>query len=393
VVDELFPESLHDAPEIAPTRDTVPAPQKVGAFTSLKDGFQHVLARCIAITSDLRKSRVDRLQSAAVEDATEELVPHGLIGQAFLDTPEEPKLAAEFESPAPERDAWEEDQTIIESLHVQDADDYRAIDPPLVDPPAIGHPAEKDLPDHILVAGIPVPMFLQAEELHNEEVQNEVQGTPVPELENIPVMLNLPPGHVLEDVGSPVSDSGPQNAPLQTRATDEEALGGASQLSIRATQSAPKNIRVITIRPVRRDKRLWNAAILAVSCAVLALAVISLPKHLSSKLSGTSANSSQAGSIAEPAQTPDNVATELTDPLQTSAHTSVTTHSKPARAFSLSTSRVQAASQKQALPKARTRSSGNDFVAKDTFVDYRNRRTTAPAPAQQTSVKRVVVEN
>jgi hypothetical protein len=170
--------------------------------------------------------------------------------------------------------------------------------------------------------------------------------------------------------------------------------GGESQFSVRATPPAPKNIRVITIRPVRRDKRLRNAAILAASCAVLALGVISLPKHLSSKLSETSANSSQTDSISEPAQTPDtNVATELTDPLQTSAHVSATSHSKPARAFALSTSRVQAASQKQALPKPRTGSSGNDFVAKDTFVDYRNGRTTAPAPAQQTAVKRVVVEN
>jgi hypothetical protein len=153
--------------------------------------------------------------------------------------------------------------------------------------------------------------------------------------------------------------------------------------------SSPGTVRVITIRTVRRDRRLWNAAILAAACAVLALAVISFPQHFPSKLSGIFVHPQQPATAVDPM--PDaKVETEMTTKLPSLAPAS--TLSKPVTSLATSKSTVQNASQKQVLLKPRTRSAAGEFVAKDTFVDYRNRPAEQAATTQKT-IKRVVVQN
>jgi hypothetical protein len=136
---------------------------------------------------------------------------------------------------------------------------------------------------------------------------------------------------------------------------------------------------VITIRSARRDNRLWNVAILAAGCAVLALGVVSFPHHIPAKLSETSAG---------PA------ITKQASPDVTSSLVSDVEIAKPVHASGLSLAAARDRSRKTVPSKVRARNTGDDFVAKDTFVDYRYKHGSQPEAAQgQTAVKRVVVEN
>jgi hypothetical protein len=154
----------------------------------------------------------------------------------------------------------------------------------------------------------------------------------------------------------------------------------SQQLPKTNSPAPPRNIRVITIRSVRRDNRLWNAAILAAGCAVLALGVVSLPQqHIPAKLSETSADSAM---------------TKQANPDVTSSLVSDVEVAKPLHASGLSLAAARDRSRKTVPSKVRARNAGDDFVAKDTFVDYRSKHGNQSEAAQgQTGVKRVVVQN
>jgi hypothetical protein len=320
---------------------------------------KYIASRYVELIQSLSKIRAAHSRSAAVDDAAEELVPHGLVGQAFSDIPESNVMP-----PAEDMSAFRDEDREHEIQQNEE--------------PAVSDlAAEESLSaaSQTLPTLSPAMLFSKSEDL-------EISA---PALErNIPVAPELAHDGQLFEAEPFI----PSVSTLDANTENSIADNVMSNLSNEPSQQLPKtnspapprNIRVITIRSVRHDNRLWNAAILAAGCAVLALGVVSLPQqHIPAKLSETSA---------------DSAITKQANPDVTSSLVSDVEVAKPLHASGLSLAAARDRSRKMVPSKVRGRNTGDDFVAKDTFVDYRDKHSNRADTAQrQTAVKRVVVEN
>jgi hypothetical protein len=344
----------------APAYQAAPVREKAGLLASLSHVSKYIVSRYVNLIQSFAKIRAFHSRSADVDDAAEELVPHGLVGQAFSDIPE-----SNVTPPAEDMSAFRNEDREHEIQQNEE-------------------PAVSDLAaEESLSAASQTLPTLSPAMLFSKSEDSE---TPAPALErNIPVALDL--AHDGQLFAEPFI---PSVSTLDANTENSIADNVMSNLSNEPSQQLPKtnspapprNIRVITIRSVRRDNRLWNAAILAAGCAVLALGVVSLPQqHIPAKLSETSADSA----ITKQAN-PD-----VTSSLVSDVDVEV---AKPLHASGLSLAAARDRSRKTVPSKVRARNTGDDFVAKDTFVDYRYKHGSQPEAAQgQTGVKRVVVQN
>jgi hypothetical protein len=340
-----------------PAFQAAPVREKDGLFASLSHARQYIVSRYISLANGFSKIRAAHSRSATVDDAAEELVPHGLVGQAFSDIPE-----SNVTPPAEDMSAFR--------------NEYREHEIQQNEEPAVSDlAAEESLSaaSQTLPTLSPIMLFSKSEELETPALER-----------NIPVAPELAHDGQLFEAEPFI----PSVTTLDANTENSIADNVMSNLSNEPSQQLPKtnspapprNIRVITIRSVRRDNRLWNAAILAAGCAVLALGVVSLPQqHIPAKLSETSA---------------DSAITKQANPDVTSSLVSDVEVAKPLHASGLSLAAARDRSRKTAPSKTRARNTGDDFVAKDTFVDYRYKHGSQPEAAQgQTAVKRVVVQN
>jgi hypothetical protein len=131
------------------------------------------------------------------------------------------------------------------------------------------------------------------------------------------------------------------------------------------------NIRVITIRNVPDDRRMWTAAIPAVICALVALGALSVFQHRPTNFTQTSSHST-------PSRPSEMQATE------TGAGFETTT----------SPSREASGSSTLQFSRSPSRKVEDDTVGNDTFVDYRLQPPTQSGAEQRGVVlKRVIVYN
>jgi hypothetical protein len=365
--EEQIPAALSDLLNTTPTYQAVPvveapayqaAPvrEKAGLLASLSHMSKYIVSRYVDLTQRLSKIRAAHSRSAAVDDAAEELVPHGLVGQAFSDIPESSvTLAAEnmsaFRNEDREHEIHQNEQPAVSDFAAEESLSA----------------ASQTLPTLS-----PVMLFSKSEELETPALER-----------NIPVAPDLAHDGQLFEAEPFIPSVSTLDANTENSIADNvmsNLSNEPSQQLPKTNSPAPRNIRVITIRSVRRDNRLWNAAILAAGCAVLALGVVSLPQqHIPAKLSETSA---------------DSAITKQANPDVTSSLVSDVEVAKPLHASGLSLAAARDRSRKTVPSKVRARSTGDDFVAKDTFVDYRSKHGNQPEAAQgQTGVKRVVVQN
>jgi hypothetical protein len=130
------------------------------------------------------------------------------------------------------------------------------------------------------------------------------------------------------------------------------------------------NIRVITIRNVPDDRRMWTAAIPAAICALVALGALSVFQHHPTSFTQTSSHSARSRpSAMQAAET--GVEFRTTSP-----------------------SREERGSLTLEFAGSRSRKVEDDTVGNDTFVDYRHQTPTQSGTEQRGAVlKRVIVYN
>jgi hypothetical protein len=128
------------------------------------------------------------------------------------------------------------------------------------------------------------------------------------------------------------------------------------------------NIRVITIRNVPDDRRIWIAAIPAVICALVALGALSVLQHRPTNFTQTSSHS--APSPPSETQAPETgVGFRTTSPSEEASGSSTLE-----------------------FARSRSRKVEDDTVGNDTFVDYRHQTPTQSGAEQRGAVlKRVIV--
>jgi hypothetical protein len=340
----------------APAYQAAPVREKAGLLASLSHMSKYIVSRYVNLIQSFAKIRAAHSRSAAVDDAAEELVPHGLVGQAFSDIPE-----SNVTPPAEDMSAFRNEDREHEIQQNEE--------------PAVSDlAAEESLSaaSQTLPTLSPVMLFSKSEELETPALERNIPVAP--ELAHDGQLFEAEP--FIPSVST--LDANTENS-IADNVMSNLSNEPSQQLPKTNSPAPPRNIRVITIRSVRRDNRLWNAAILAAGCAVLALGVVSLPQqHIPAKLSETSA---------------DSAITKQANPDVTSSLVSDVEVAKPLHASGLSLAAARDRSRKTA-PSKRARNTGDDFVAKDTFVDYRYKHGNQPEAAQgQTAVKRVVVQN
>jgi hypothetical protein len=366
--EEQIPAALSDLLNTTPTYQAVPvvetpayqaapAREKAGLLASLSHARQYIVSRYVIAVSSLSKIRAAHSRSATADDAAEELVPHGLVGQAFSDIPE-----SNVTPPAEDMSAFRNEDREHEIQQNEE--------------PAVSDlAAEESLSaaSQTLPTLSPVMLFSKSEELETPALERNIPVAP--ELAHDGQLFEAEP--FIPSVST--LDANTENS-IADNVMSNLSNEPSQQLPKTNSPAPPRNIRVITIRSVRRDNRLWNAAILAAGCAVLALGVVSLPQqHIPAKLSETSA---------------DSAITKQANPDVTSSLVSDVEVAKPLHASGLSLAAARDRSRKTVPSKVRARNTGDDFVAKDTFVDYRSKHGSQPEAAQgQTGVKRVVVQN
>src|SRR5581483_9981515 len=175
-VEESAHALLDNPSETVLPHDPSPVVEKAGVLESLSYGFQSVVSRYIALASNFRKDRVAHSHSAMAH-AEEELVPHGLVGQAFVDTHELTFAASpEAVSTLKEEVSPETITTALENEPVLMKDQIAKNDLPSVD-----HPPMLDLPNRLIAQGDgPQEVAAQAESTQEIPVmfQNDLLHTP-----------------------------------------------------------------------------------------------------------------------------------------------------------------------------------------------------------------------
>jgi hypothetical protein len=131
-------------------------------------------------------------------------------------------------------------------------------------------------------------------------------------------------------------------------------------------------IRVITIRNVPNDRRIWTAAIPAVICALVALGALSAFQHAPT-------NSTKATIHSAPLR-----------PSETQPETGVGLRTTSPSREAIGSSTLQfARSRRNRSPKV-----DDDTVGNDTFVDYRHQVPTQSGVERRgAALKRVIVYN